>query len=123
TPLYTTGDGMAQAAREQAAADLLFGLLPPEQAAGFRAIWDEFEAAETPDARFAKACDRLQPILLNHAVGGGTWTDYDFDEGKERALTNRIALGSPALWAAAEAVFVDAVANGWLKPAPARLED
>lgn len=119
TPLYMTGDGKAQAAREQAAADVLFGLLPPEQGVAFRAIWDEFEAAETADARFAKACDRLQPILLNHIVGGGTWTDYDFDEGRERALTNRIALGSPALWAAAEAVFADAVANGWLKPAPA----
>ena len=118
TPLYTTGDGATQAAKEQAAADLLFGLLPAEQGPSLRAIWDEFEAAETPDARFAKACDRLQPILLNHVVGGGTWTDYEFDEGKERALTSRIALGSPALWAAAETVFADAVAHGWLKPAP-----
>lgn len=119
TPLYDVGGSVGQAEREQAAADILFGLLPKEQGAAFRAMWDEFEAAVTPDARFAKACDRLQPILLNHVVGGGTWGDYeDFDEGKERALTSRIALGSPTLWAAAETVFADAVANGWLKPAP-----
>jgi putative hydrolase of HD superfamily len=81
-----------------------------------RVTWEEFEAAEAPDARFAKAIDRLQPILLNHIVGEGTWTDFDVDETRERSLTRRIADGSPALWAAAEAVFADAVANGWLKP-------
>lgn len=119
TPLYDTLTDFGQAEREQAAADILFGLLPPEQGAAFRAMWEEFEAAETADARFAKACDRLQPILLNHVVGGGTWADHDdFHEGKERLLTQRIALGSPALWAAAEIVFADAVANGWLKPIP-----
>jgi putative hydrolase of HD superfamily len=118
TPLYDSAGAVGQAEREQAAAHILFGLLPPDQGTAFRAMWDEFEAAATPDARFAKACDRLQPILLNHVVGGGTWTDFDFDEGKERALTSRIAQGSPALWAAAETVFADAVANGWLKPAP-----
>jgi len=70
------------------------------------------------DARFAKAIDRLQPILLNHVVGGGTWIEYDVDEQRERCLTKRIADGSPALWAAAEAVFANAVANGWLRPTP-----
>jgi putative hydrolase of HD superfamily len=118
TPLYDAAGAVGQAEREQAAADILFGLLPTDQGPALRAIWDEFEAAETPDARFAKACDRLQPILLNHVVGGGTWTDYDFDETRERALTSRIAQGSPTLWAAAETVFADAVANGWLKPGP-----
>ena len=118
TPLYDVAGAVGQAKREQAAAEILFGLLPADQGPALRAIWDEFEAAETPDARFAKACDRLQPILLNHVVGGGTWTDYDFDERRERTLTSRIAHGSPALWAAAETVFADAVANGWLKPAP-----
>ena len=80
--------------------------------------WDEFEAARTPDATFAKALDRLQPILLNHAVGGGTWTDYNVDEARERRLTERIADEAPTLWAAAKQVFADAVANGWLLPAP-----
>jgi len=79
----------------------------------------EFEAAISPDAKFAKALDRLQPILLNHAVGGGTWTDYAVDVAQERGLTRRIAEGAPALWDAAEAVFADAIACGWLRPAVA----
>jgi putative hydrolase of HD superfamily len=117
TPLFDPAGAATQAGREAAAVDRLYGLLPGDQAAAYRALWDEFEAAETADARFAKAIDRLQPILLNHAVGGGTWTDYDVDEARERSLTSRIADGSPALWAAAEAVIGDAVERGWLKPA------
>jgi hypothetical protein len=56
------------------------------------------------------------PVILNHAVGGGTWTDYAVDEARERALTSRISEGSPLLWSAAETVIRDAVARGWLKP-------
>jgi putative hydrolase of HD superfamily len=118
TPLFDARGALDQAERESLAAEKLFGLLPGDQAAAMRATWEEFEMAESPDARFAKALDRLQPILLNHIVGGGTWTDYDVDEGRERALTRRIVDGAPKLWAAAEAVFADAVRNGWLKPMP-----
>ena len=118
TPLFDEVGAATQAAREAVAAHRLFGLLPAEQAAEMLALWHEFEAAETADARFARSVDRLQPTLLNHAVGGGTWTDYDVDEARERALTCRIAEGSPALWSVAESVVKDAVYRGWLKPAP-----
>jgi len=118
TPVFDTSAAADQAERERLAADEVFGHLPADQEAEFRGLWEEFEAAESADARFAKALDRLQPILMNHAVGGGTWTDYAVDEAWERRTTARIAQGSPALWAAAEAVFADAVANGWLKAAP-----
>jgi putative hydrolases of HD superfamily len=118
TPLFDAAGALDQADREQLAADKLFGLLPPDQGPALRAVWDEFEAAETPDARFAKALDRLQPILLNHIVGGGTWIDYGVDETRERSMTQRIAQGAPVLWSAAEAVFADAVAHGWLRPPP-----
>ena len=117
TPLFDEMGTATQAEREAVAARRLFGLLPAEQATEFLALWAEFEAAETADAKFAKAIDRLQPILLNHAVGGGTWTDYDVDEARERSLTRRIADGSPALWRVAEAVINDAVDRGWLRPA------
>jgi putative hydrolases of HD superfamily len=117
TPLFDMVGAETQADRETAAADRLFGLLPTNQCADLRGLWDEFEAAKSPDARFAKALDRLQPILLNHLVGGGTWTDYEVDEARERSLTFRIADGSPTLWAAAEAVFAEAVQMGWLRPA------
>ncbi len=120
TPLYDAQGAQGQAMRESRAADRLFGLLPGDQGRALRAIWDEFEAAGTADAKFAKALDRLQPILLNHVVGGGTWLEYDVDERRVRALTGRIAHGAPRLWAAAEAVFADAVARGWLRPPPVR---
>jgi putative hydrolases of HD superfamily len=117
TPIFAA-NAATQNEREQAAADVVFGMLPEDQAKGLRAIWDEFEAAVTADAKFAKALDRLQPILLNHAVGGGSWITYDVDITRERALTNKIEKGSPTLWAAANAVFEDAVRCGWMKPAP-----
>lgn len=117
TPLFEQGDDAAHVNHEREAAARLFGLLPDDQAARFRDLWEEFEAAETPDARFAKAIDRLQPILLNHVVGGGTWTDYDVDEGRERSLTDRIGVSAPMLWAAAESIFADAVEKGWLRAA------
>jgi putative hydrolases of HD superfamily len=118
TPLFDANHALSQVEREQMAATKLFGLLPDEQGAEFRALWDEFEAIETADARFAKALDRFQPILLNHAVGGGTWVDFDVDEARLRTLVSPIERGAPALWPAAEAIFADAVAKGWLKPAP-----
>ena len=117
TPLFDEIGTATQAEREAVAAHRLFGLLPAGQATEFLALWAEFEAAETADAKFAKAIDRLQPILLNHAVGGGTWSDYDVDEARERSLTRRIADGSPTLWRVAEAVINDAVDRGWLRPA------
>ncbi len=116
TPLFAQGSEAVHMEVERAAATRIFGLLPTDQAKYFHDLWEEFEVADTVDARFAKAIDRLQPILLNHVVGGGTWTDYDVDESRERSMTERIADGSPALWSAAESVFADAVANGWLKP-------
>jgi putative hydrolase of HD superfamily len=118
TPLFDAAGAATQASREAVAAKRLFGLLPAEQASEYRALWDEFEAAETADARFAKAIDRFQPTLLNHAVGGGTWADYDVDETRERSLTGRIVDGSPALWNVTDTIIVDAVRRGWLKPAP-----
>lgn len=98
-PIYGQVDTAAVEAREQAAADRLFGLLPPDQGAEFRALWEEFEANETPDARFAKSVDRFQPPNLNLASGGGSWRDYDVTWPVFEARVGRkIARGAPALW-------------------------
>ncbi len=118
TPIYKQTEDADHVQGERAAASRIFGLLPDDQAEQFKQLWEEFETAETADARFAKAVDRLQPILLNHVVGGGTWTDYDMDVHRERSVTIRIAESAPALWAAAESIFADAVANGWLRQMP-----
>ena len=118
TPVFGATPAAEQAELEQQAARRLFGLLPADQEVEFSELWDEFEAAETTDAKFAKALDRLQPSLLNHVVGGGTWTDYDVDVATERRVTQHIAAASPALAEATEHVIADAVANGWLRPHP-----
>ena len=86
-------------AAEQRAADRIFGLLPADQATAFRALWDEFEAAETPDAVFAKSLDRVQPVMANLMSGGGTWSTYNVTwDQLEARVGQKIARGAPALW-------------------------
>lgn len=87
-------------AAEQAAADRIFGLLPLDLGGEFRALWEEFEAAETPDAVFAKSLDRVQPVMQNLASGGGTWTTYEVTfEQLETRVGVKIARGAPTVWA------------------------
>lgn len=86
-------------AAEQRAADRIFGLLPADLAREFRALWDEFEAAETPDAVFAKSLDRVQPVMANLMSGGGTWKTYNVTADQlESRVGQKIARGAPALW-------------------------
>ncbi|MDX1780012.1 MAG: HD domain-containing protein [Thalassovita sp.] len=98
-PIFGQHDTAAMEAEEQAAAQRIFGLLPGPQASQFLSLWQEFEANETPDARFAKSLDRFQPPNQNLASGGGSWTDYDvdFDTISNRVGT-KIAAGAPVLW-------------------------
>ncbi len=86
-------------AAESRAADRIFGLLPADLRDSLRALWDEFEAAQTPDAIFAKSLDRVQPVMANLMSGGGTWTEYNvtFDQLQSRVGV-KIARGAPALW-------------------------
>lgn len=89
-------------AREEAAADRLFGLLPEPQGEQLRAIWDDFEAGASPEARFANAVDRLQPLLLNHANQGGPWREHGISRERIVARNSPIAAGSAQLWALAQ---------------------
>ncbi len=84
---------------EAKAADRIFGLLPEDLRDDLRALWEEFEAAETPDARFAKSLDRVQPVMANLMSGGGTWASYNvsFDQLESRVGV-KIAKGAPTLW-------------------------
>ncbi len=100
TPIYAQADRAAIARAETAAADRIFGLLPPDQAETMRALWDEFEAAQTPDARFAKALDRFQPPNQNLASDGISWRDHGATLDKvETRVGAPIARGAPGLWA------------------------
>lgn len=101
--------------KEIAAADRLYNLLPEDQAAHFRALWDEFEAATSDDAKFAKALDRFQPVILNHQSEGGTWGEFDVARPQVEKTTCSIANGSETLWSVARKTFASAVKKGWLK--------
>ena len=98
-PIHGTVDHTAMEAAEQAAADRLFGLLPPDQAAEYRALWEEFEAAVTPDAVFAKSIDRVQTPIANLKNGGGSWLDYNvsFDQ-LDRRVGVPVRRGAPKVW-------------------------
>ena len=92
-------DPAAQAAEEQKAAIRIFGLLPADQAADFRALWDEFEAAQTDDAVFAKSIDRVQPVISNLEAGGASWIDYNVTQQQvEDRVGAKIRKGAPAIW-------------------------
>ncbi|MEO9515703.1 MAG: HD domain-containing protein [Paracoccaceae bacterium] len=98
-PIFGTVDAAKMEAQEAAAADRLYGLLPADQATELRAIWQEFEAAQTPSAQFAKALDRAQPPMQNLASGGGSWIEYNVSPDKiEARVAPAIKRGAPQLW-------------------------
>jgi putative hydrolase of HD superfamily len=103
-PIHSAG-GMAHGsaevlAAERKAADRIFGILPPDQAEDFRALWEEFETAESVDAVFAKSLDRVQPVMQNLAAGGGTWKVYGVTADQlEARIGTKVARGAPRLWA------------------------
>lgn len=99
-PIFGTHNVAVMAADEQRAADRIFGILPNDLRDELRAIWEEFEAASSPAAQFAKSLDRFQPPMQNLQSGGGSWNDYDVDESMiAERVGSKIAIGAPALWA------------------------
>ena len=104
-----------KAQREQAAADRIFALLPAEQAVEIRALWEEFEARLTPEARYGAALDRLQPLLHNYATQGVIWQKHGITSDRVLARNRHMAEGAPALWDYAEALIRSAVEKGYLK--------
>lgn len=99
-PVFGDHDMAAIEAAERDAADRIFGLLPDDQAAQFRAIWDEFEAVETPEAKFAKSLDRVAPPVQNLNSGGGSWVDYKVDWKRfSDRVGHKIENGAPGVWA------------------------
>lgn len=103
TPIHGGHSVTAQTECERQAATRLFGLLPQPQGAELLALWQEFENAETEDAKFAKALDRFQPLLVNVFTGGGTWAENGVS--LEQVMSRYgpvIQRGAPALWAVCE---------------------
>jgi 5'-deoxynucleotidase YfbR-like HD superfamily hydrolase len=114
TFVYDTDAREQQQELEQRAADRLFALIPGDAATSLRERWDEFEASESPESKFAHSIDRLAPLLLNHANRGELWAEHGIAAARVLAYNAHIADGSPDLWAAARAIVDDATAKGWL---------
>ncbi|APV50408.1 hydrolase [Betaproteobacteria bacterium GR16-43] len=118
TPIHAPSDRDDQAEREARAAVRLFGLLPGAQGEELMALWREFEAAESADAKFAKALDRFQPFLVNISTDGGTWSENNVS--REQVLKRysvEIGRGAPRLWALCEE-WVAAHPENWQRPKP-----
>ncbi|HSG36303.1 MAG TPA: HD domain-containing protein [Paracoccaceae bacterium] len=103
-PIHGDHDPAEQEAKEIAAAERIFGLLPADQRDAYRALWDEFEAAESDDAIFAKSIDRVQPVISNLETGGGSWIDYNVTAAQlESRVGVKVRRGAPAVWEALKA--------------------
>ncbi|RYD36080.1 MAG: HD domain-containing protein [Verrucomicrobiaceae bacterium] len=114
TFVYDTVGAVGQHEREALAAERIFGLLPEDQGQDFRRLWDEFEERATPEARFAAACDRVQPLLLNCLTQGHAWQQHGITHGQVLARNAHIAAGSSALWEYTLEMLNQAVASGHL---------
>jgi putative hydrolase of HD superfamily len=101
--------------RELQAAEKVFGLLPEDLGAGFRATWDEFETGETCEARFANSLDRFQVLLQNFNSDGGTWRSHKIEKSRVVQRMLPIKEGIPALWPVVEHYLEEACQRGLLK--------
>jgi putative hydrolase of HD superfamily len=101
--------------REQKAAERIFGLLPEEQGREFRNLWEEFEARQTPESKYANALDRLQPLLHNAQTQGGTWRIHKVTKDKVIKRMEPVRIGMPNIYSTVEKVIADACAAGWIK--------
>lgn len=106
--------------REARAAARVFGLLPADQAAAARALWDEFEAGETNEARYVGALDRLQPLLMNYASGGGSWKRHGIALARILERCAPIGDACPLLWEYAQDVIREAVKRQFVPTADNR---
>ncbi len=115
---YDVQGNESKAQREAQAALRLFGLLPADQASELRSLWEEFEAQQTPTAKFAAALDRIQPLLHYQQNRGGTWLIHGITRDQVMKRMAPVETGAPELWLFVQQVIEDCVAAGYLKEAP-----
>lgn len=115
TYAYDTENLKTQKAREDAAKEKLYSLLPADQKAELIALFDEFEAGETADARYARAMDNLQPLLLNHSNGGEDWRERGIAAAQVYGRQERTRLGSRALYDVADELIREHIRRGNLR--------
>lgn len=102
--------------RETKAAEKLFGSLDSPQGDEIRALWDEFEAKETPESRYANAIDRIQPLFLNFLTNGHTWKLGDVHARQVFERNDIVRTAAPELWQIVEDIVAESIKKGILKP-------
>lgn len=112
--LYDEAARAGKEERERQAAHRVFGMLPREQGEEMIALWEEFEARSTPEARFAYSLDRLQPLMHNYATEGASWAEYGIRACQVRDANRCIGEGAEALWEHASRLIEGAIGKGWL---------
>lgn len=115
TFIYDTQKNHVNTDEERLAANRIFGILPKEQAEELIAIWEEFEAGETNEAKFAKAMDRLEPLLQNTSNNGGTWAEFNVNYSTVYEKKQAIENGSDSIWAYAKELLTNSIEKGILK--------
>ena len=101
-----------QKAREDAAKERIFSLLPEDQKQELLQIFDEFEAFQTPEAKFAHAMDNLQPLLLNNSNDGGDWKEHEVNAEKVYGRQRKTKLGSEKLFEVTDQILKENIAKG-----------
>ena len=114
--VYDKDEVSGQEEAEAKALDLVFGKLPDGQAEVLKTLWNEFEARETPEAKFAKAIDRFLPLYSNFINKGYSWQPYNVTKSQVREVASIIQGGSEQLWAVVEEMLDYAVDEGYLEP-------
>jgi putative hydrolases of HD superfamily len=113
---FDAAANVGKAERERTAAARLFGLLPAAQGEELRALWEEFERGDTPDAAFAVALDRLQPLLVNHHSGGGSWARHGITRAQVLARMAPIERACPSIWPDVAAMIEENCRKGSIRP-------
>jgi len=111
---YDTVNAATQHAREVQAADRLFGMLPPEQGAELRALWDEFEERTTAESKYANALDRLQPLMQNFYSGGASWKKHQVTHEAVMKRMEPVKIGMPDVWPVVLKLIDDAAKAGFV---------
>lgn len=115
TYAYDDKGNATKRAREVAAADRIFGLLPPDQGTYFRQLWEEFESYESADAKFAHLLDNFQPLLLNDAAEGISWTEHEVKKSQVYKRNEHAEEASPEIWEQMKEIIEKHIALGNLR--------
>lgn len=107
TYAYDEAAKLTQRDREEEAAARIFGLLPEDQAQELLDLWEEFEAGETKEARFARTLDNFQPMMLNDATDGKAWVEHEVAVSKILKRNERTPRGSEQLWEYARENYIE----------------